>query len=371
MKKCFVCIVESEAMLNYLFLRECLAVGDEALLIAPRKFQNRAKVLGNLFATKHKVNFITLHSDGDEIIWDTMCRTIRAELSREYQYHVNLSGGSRIMCIAVQQVFEGFNSLFYFVPHDRNMIVHSQIDDNNDNNDDVFTPISRRVSVKEYLMVNDLTYKSKRITQEEVYSNHLFELFSNNYLSTKEYNTIECLRSFRNKYIDLSFKSKFEKIDDLISLLDFLSFAPKEPNRLSFEEVQYLTGGWFEEWVYHKIKEVVKPDDIALGVEIRKANGSTCNDIDIAFTLNNQLHAIECKTGVGRMGLFNQIVYKACALNEALLGMRSFTYIFSLNTDHDDVMHRMARSMRITYCDKKTITNDERLLQIILKSQFV
>ena len=83
---------------------------------------------------------------------------------------------------------------------------------------------------------------------------------------------------------------------------------------------------------------MVKPDTIALGVEIRKKGGETCNDIDIAFTLNNQFHAIECKTGVGQRSLFNQMVYKACALNAALLGIRSNSYIFSLNTDYDDIM---------------------------------
>ena len=322
MKRTFVCIIDQEEIINYLFLKEVLSYGDEILLIAPKRFSYEATAFSNLYKDSYEVDCIILNNNGDEIIWDTICRTLKERLNHDTQYYVNLSGGSRLMSIAVQQVFEGFNALFFFIPFDRNVIVHSQIDDENDNNDDVFYPIKHKVSVEEFLIINGLTYKAKKPSQTFEYTRHYCQLFTEGMFSQQEYNILDELRDLRDCYVNLNNKDKFPLADDVKSFLEFVKFKSKHPNKLSPTEIQYLTGNWFEEYLYYTIKAVVKPDTIALGVEIRKKGGETCNDIDIAFTLNNQLHAIECKTGVGKRSLFNQMVYKACALNEALLGIQ-------------------------------------------------
>ena len=367
MKRTFVCIVDQEPIINYLFLKEALGYEDHILLIAAQPFKANALALGQLYLDNYEVDYIILEQVGDEIIWDTLCRTLRHHLVTTEHYFVNLSGGTRLMSIAVQQVFEEFNARFFFIPFDRNVIVHSQIDNNNDNNDDLFFPIKHKVSVQEYLTVNNLTYSSKRPSQSPEYTQHYCELFNSGMFSQQDYDVLEELRDLRNCYVHLNNPEKLPNVARIVTFLRFVSFQTEKPHQLSPTEVQYLTGNWFEEYLYHTIQTVIAPDDIALGVEIRKRGGETCNDIDIAFTLNNQLYAIECKTGVGKRSLFNQIVYKACALNEALLGIRSFSYIFSLNTDHNDIMHRMAQNMRINYCDREVVFNHELLKKVILK----
>ena len=367
MKRTFVCIVDQEAIINYIFLREALGYDDSILLIAAKQYSEQAKNFGNLYADNYEIEYLILEEYGDEIIWDKMCRTFRSHLKREEHYYVNLSGGTRLMSIAVQQVFKESHALFFFIPFDRNIVVHSQIDNNNDNNDDIFYPIKHKVSVEEYLMVNQLTYKSKQPSQPFSYTKHFCELFTNGMFSQQDFEVLEELRDLRNNYITLSNASKHAITPKILAFLKFVEFKPEHPHQLAPTEVQYLTGNWFEEYLYHTLKEVINPDDIALGVEMRKVNGETCNDIDIAFTLNNQLYAIECKTGVGKRSLFNQIVYKACALNEALLGIRSFSFIFSLNTDYDTILQRMAQNMNIGYCDRKVVFNHTLLKETLLK----
>lgn len=364
MKRTFVCIVDQEPIINYLFLKEALGYEDHILLIAAQPFKANAHALGQLYQDNYEVDYVILEQLGDEIIWDTLCRTLRHHLVTTEHYFVNLSGGTRLMSIAVQQVFEEFNARFFFIPFDRNVIVHSQIDNNNDNNDDLFFPIKHKLSVQEYLSVNQLTYSSKKLSQSPEYTQHFCQLFADGIFSQQEYDVLDQLRDLRNNFVPLDNSQQSAKIS---AFLRFVDFQPQSPHQLTPTEVQYLTGNWFEEYLYHTIQTIIAPDDIALGVEIRKRGGETCNDIDIAFTLNNQLYAIECKTGVGKRSLFNQMVYKACALNEALLGIRSFSYIFSLNTDHNDIMHRMAQNMRINYCDREVVFNHELLKKIILK----
>ena len=65
------------------------------------------------------------------------------------------------------------------------------------------------------------------------------------------------------------------------------------------------------------------------------------------------------------------MVYKACALNEALLGIRSNSYIFSLNTDYNDIMDRMAKNMNINYCDQEFVFKHDLLKTLIEKKSAI
>ena len=59
--------------------------------------------------------------------------------------------------------------------------------------------------------------------------------------------------------------------------------------------------------------------------------------------------------------MINEIVYKACAIREALLGVSCHSYIFSLNEDTTNYLHRVAGNMGITYVNRDYITNPDEL----------
>ncbi len=101
-----------------------------------------------------------------------------------------------------------------------------------------------------------------------------------------------------------------------------------------------------------------------MSVNIQREGSNSQNELDVVFTLQNRLFVIECKTGVGRLALYHQIVYKASALKEALLGMRSNAYIFSLNHDPEYHHARTARNMGITFCDH-SYASDPMLLKAL------
>ncbi len=348
MPKTLVCILDEDLTLNYLFVRELFEAGDSLIVITQQRFAALVERFEKLLPQVGKVQSIVLESDGDEDFWDIICRTVRGALpSEERDYWVNLSGGSRLMSIAVQQVMATQGAKFFFMPHDRNAIIHSKIDDDNEVSDDILCHITHSMSIAEYFKVNGVICNRKEPLLSEEYTQHFFDIFTGNHLSGGDYDTLEHLRDERDRGVQLS------DVKGLDKFLNFINFPQGVSGKLTPKEVQYLTGNWFEEYIYHAIKSVFEPDDIAIGVDIQRSGSEQHNDLDVVFTYRNRLYAIECKTGVGKSALYHQIVYKACALKEALLGLRSNSYIFSLNEDHRDRLDQTARNMGITFCGRE------------------
>ena len=109
---------------------------------------------------------------------------------------------------------------------------------------------------------------------------------------------------------------------------------------------------------------VLKPDDIAMGVHISNGVIKHNNELDVCFIKSNKLFVIECKTGVSSEKLFNDIVYKVCALKEVLLGT-SNSYIFSLKKDRNGIWKKTAKYMGLTFCDWMSLTKLENLKRIL------
>lgn len=63
--------------------------------------------------------------------------------------------------------------------------------------------------------------------------------------------------------------------------------------------------------------------------------------------------------------MFNEIVYKACALREMMLGISCYSYIFSLKKDHKEDLKRIAANMDIQFVDGEMINSKKELVQVI------
>ena len=203
----------------------------------------------------------------------------------------------------------------------------------------------------------------------------MFELFSQRKLNNTDYKVMEVLREkYRSwKYLNIAeveqaVNDTMVPIPNLSKFLDYIKFVPAEKGVLSHEELDYLTGGWFEEYVYHLVKRHLDPDDIGIGVRI---DGCTeirhNNELDVCFIKNNRLFVIECKSGISSESMYNEIVYKVCALKEVLLGLDCNAYLFSLKKDPTGDLKKIARYMGITFCDFDVLTRDEKTQQMLKK----
>ena len=376
MSKTIVNIIDkSNPLPAFLFTKEYYEVGDELLFIST---EEEADCIGRLTKVLEVddtlVKSIIVKRFEDKFLYERICRTIKGNLIPNKTYYLNLAGGNRYMTLSVQHVFEEFDTLFFYTQTRENLIVKTIFDHSIYDDDDEVFPIKHRMTLKEYFGLYGLQSdvdQPRKMVKDTAFSQHLFTMFSQNLLGRGDYQVMETLREkYRNwKFIIISQVEKPDKdymtaIPNLSKFLSFIGFEPERTGSLQSYEIEYLTGGWFEEYVYALIKEVLQPDDIAMGVHISNGIIKHNNELDVCFIKANKLFVIECKTGVTSEKLFNEIVYKVCALKEVLLGT-SHSYIFSLKKDTKGNWKKTAKYMGITFCDWLTLTRPDNLKRIL------
>ena len=376
MSKTIVNIIDKNNPLPaYLFTKEYYEDGDELLFISTEEEADCiARLAGILEVEETLVNSIIVKRYQHNMLYEHICRAIKSNLNEGTQYYLNLAGGNRYMTLSVQHVFEEFNTLFFYTQTRENQIVKTIFDHSIYDDDDEVFPIKHRMTLKEYFglygLQSDVDEPRKQV-KETTFSQHLFTMFSQNMFSQGDYQVMSTLREkYRNwNYLRISeaerpVKEHMIAIPALSKFLNYIGFKPERDDSLQSYEMEYLTGGWFEEYVYALIKQVLKPDDIAMGVHISNGVIKHNNELDVCFIKANKLFVIECKTGVTSESLFNEIVYKVCALKEVLLGT-SNSYIFSLKKDHKGGWKKTAKYMGITFCDWLNLTKPEYLKEIL------
>ena len=146
------------------------------------------------------------------------------------------------------------------------LIVSTIFDDSIYDDDDIVMPIRHRMKVRELLNVNGLVNDSSSPTHEPIrsedYTKMFYNLFVDNRLSAHDHEAIALLRQhyrgkrkffFINQIVNHGY-SYHPKIEHLNELLTHLRFIPQTQNKLTKEEIDYITGGWFEEYTYHLVK---------------------------------------------------------------------------------------------------------------------
>lgn len=363
----------------YLFIKESYEPGDHLLFISAKEAEADLQHFASLFDIDPSlIHRIILKHEDDYMRYELICRRLVKQLDSDTHYWVNLAGGSRYMAIAVHQCFASRKALFFYVRSRENQIVKSLFNDEIYSNNDVVYAIRHRMSLREYLRIcrieNDLDKPEEHLpTQSADYCAHFFAMFTGQMLSNSDFNVIEMLRlHYRGQarvaisYIEHPKNPKRTAIPNLSNFLAHIGFQTQERGVLLKEELDFITGGWFEEYVYHLVKEYLNPQDIAIGLHVKRRGTHHDNELDVAFMLDNQFHVIECKTGVPTEKLFNEIVYKACALRESFLGSQCRSHLFTLRSDFDGELTKIAALMDIDFADRTCITSPERIQQKLL-----
>ena len=371
MKHTIVNLVSEQTTPNFLFVKEMIQIGDKLLFISSKKFVERIDWIVNALGYNNcDIDRIIL-PNGVEEKWTEMITLIKNHLSIEEKYIVNLTCGTKYMISAVPKAFDAFNAEFYYIPFPKNTILKI--------GDETSKEINYRMTVKEYFECNNTFIPSqKKLLESENYTCDFFQIFL--YGTRDFFEIIEKLRLYRNKTINNVEKVEKEGIPQikqnsksyplikgLVAFLKNNCFPMQSDGRLTTHEIQYLTGGWFEEYIFALIKNNIKPQDIVIGIglPISDNRAVTNRDLDVAFTFENKLFVIECKTGIDKESIFNETVYKAAALkNERLGKLSSYTSIFSLSGVNEQFKD-ISKAMNIAYYDRSYFDNKDKISQII------
>ncbi len=295
---------------------------------------------------------------------------IETQLSHELsiddqdRFIVNITGGTKIMSIGVYNFFSELSSEMYYIYIGKNS----------------FRKIFPKVKHKEYYFDYSLGFEEYlngygiTIVNKETINSTLrsfqealdfFNYFMRK-MTDEHHHYLNQLRAWRGRTLEIDDKDR--------QILSNFSFSPNNSTCLDKHEIDYLTGGWFEEFIYHLIKQELKRNERSIGKSINIKRANVGNEFDVLFILKNTLYVIECKTGVYdsdmKRNFFNDIVYKIDSLSHDF-GLRVRPYIFTTVTQGQERNQikpshiERAKLSNITIVDGNDLRNSHTRKQVI------
>lgn len=282
---------------------------------------------------------------------------------------VNLTGGNKIMALAAYEFFKEKS------PQNQNNIRMYYLNVGGDKFDMIFPSEQRNCidsgycNLKEYLTAYS-------IEQEKSGKTPLmkFEETQKFYAETfeSEKNAINALHKGLNDKETRKFIDKHNKLPEGLSnnqnirRLFEKAFGDLESTKA---RINYLRGGWFEEYIYFLIKRGLKLNDgqicLNLKIDDKSLPGKAVhNELDVIFIYKNKINIIECKTGLksqGGGGILQEVLYKQSALKKGFgLTAKSFLFLPDALSGNNENKER-AESFSIGIVDdKEMLLNEDR-----------
>jgi len=261
----------------------------------------------------------------DPFDYDLIVKEVGSQINDTDLYLVNLTGGTKLMSLAINDLFKSVNSELFYLSGKSNYVklFPDKIKP--------FFKFKSTLSLEEYLKSYGFNINSK--SEPEVLfeiTEKLFNYYLHSFSKETDILPLTQLLSKRGKKI-----AALTDFPEISPFLNRIGFKPFSENCLSKAETKYLTGDWFEEYFFHLIKNLnpSKVSDIGTGWFIEK-NGVT-NEFDILFIHNDNLHLIECKTFIWKdieekKSIIAETIYKADSLKNKL-GLFANTSIVTLS----------------------------------------
>ncbi len=379
-KKVIVSIVSEQAVQNLLFIKERPAA-DHYFFISTDKMEKEdrsvsACIINAAELDSDKCRVIHVVEDSLIDIENQLIKSV--EVEDDDIFFVNITGGTKLMSIGVYNFFARLGSaeIFYL------MVGKNECDMVFPIKKSSKTKIVFRVNLKQYLKVYGVSFKEisfnekNQLLKPENETKELFKAFIGDEKSTCFKIAEKIRKKFRGKKL-----SEKDMIYSEVIRIKHYGFKPSSASEISKKETKYLTGDWFEEYVYSKIKNHLKLDDDYIGVGLNLVKGDNPNEYDVMFTTNNALTVIECKTDVSDKVdsdqekisdeekisyLFTNTLYKAATLKNEF-GLRVNYYLFALNDFgklNEDQLKR-ARQLDIKLVGLETLNDENKFNQLM------
>ena len=232
---------------------------------------------------------------------------------------LNMTGGTKIMALAAFQFFSKFeNTEIYYKTFDGKIF-------------QAF-PVEREISMKpnislaEFLTANDFeaeetgeilkSYEFNKIFYERCLSKNPAGLKLLQYPGdAKNYDGTVNLKRVRET------GAEKEALKQAGNIIRFCAF---DPEHITGQQIRYIMGGWFEEYVYQYIinEKGIPECNIALSLKIE--HGDDKNELDVVYIdEKDMLHIVECKR-------HDQKKNSSSIINDAIYKLKSLTTKFGL-----------------------------------------
>ena len=280
-------------------------------------------------------------------------------------YIVNITGGTKIMSLAAYEFFSTFdNSRIFYQPiaKDLEQIFPEQKE----------FEVKELLTLEEYMKAYGISFRydneclmnydfNKTIYEKIIKDNReslkpIVAMQNNSYFKNifKRKDSVDFTQIPDEKFVTPE-GNKIEKS----TVLETLSNFPFDLKAITHAQLKYITGGWFEEFVYQKIKDELKLSDqnIALNVNIEKQGDK--NELDVAYLdSNNKLHVIECKSFVdGKEGkkVLDDALYKLQAIMKTKFGLNAVPHLYTQSNIGEGSALNRAKEFGIQIVDGKLL----------------
>jgi hypothetical protein len=239
---------------------------------------------------------------------------------------VNVTGGTKIMSHTVTEFFKEFSAEIFYLTGIENTIlkVHPKTKQS-------VKSLTNQINLDEYIRSHGFELKEGRLSRISFeYTKQFLILFLSN---EGNYSAVFSeLRKLRN---DKKKKYEINQVEGLRFFLREAKFPLSDNDHLIItrSEIKYLTGEWFEEYIYYSLKQELNISDGNIKTGITLSKNNTENEFDVVFLYNGNLYTIECKTSIinRENNLMLETIYKATALQKNL-GLYSKSSIFTLSS---------------------------------------
>ena len=348
--KTIVSLVSDQTVPNILFIREMMPY-DRLIFISTEKMEKQDKTNTILSLVENIISETVVVKEDD--IDNIKEKLSNIEIEENEEFVVNITGGTKLMSIAVYEFFQNYSSKIYYMTIGKNsyMQVYPKIEEEK--------KIDIELGIEEYFKSYHVKVEGYgKIVKDKEYTNKFFEKYTCDQL---EEEIIDKIRELRNSGGSKSSRKRKElkEFPEIAEFLNQIKFQNSEEGYITKGEIEYLSGNWFEEFVYNLISEYIDYDKIGIGTKI--SNKNINNELDIVCIIKNSIHVIECKTSImnGEENILTETVYKITALRNNF-GLTVKSYLFVLDEEIREKDRERAKLMNVTIIDREILRDKKR-----------
>lgn len=309
------CLVSDQAAANLLPVLDESFKPKQVVLLTSKQMADKAKYLESVLKIRNIE--VCIYELSDIFSFHKLEEDILNIVSEYEDKNIilNVTGGTKLLAIAVQNIFITCKKPVFYLDTKLNRIIFLTRDENNNLRDDYH--LCTKINLSSYLDAYGNQYLSSQ-SRNAHHPNSPEMVFAEKFI--QQYNRYESVIPLLNKYAGLAQKIKKVHIDNndmkFSSFMDLIKDLAKNNmisltgNCIEFKSEKirsFFNGGWLEEYVYQKLKNIKKIQDIDLSVEVgtskynkgndkSEINKGNKNEFDVVFIANNTMNIIECKT---------------------------------------------------------------------------
>jgi hypothetical protein len=250
---------------------------------------------------------------------------------------VNVTGGTKLMSLVIDDFFRSVGATIYYVTGYNKEFIKLY-----PSRGVIKFEMKNKITLNEYLISYGFEIEEGSVYKQKNDALMFMNYYLNNFNELKP--VLSTLQPARNKK-----RIEVKAVKNLNKLLSETNIIkPDGEGMITKYDIRYLTGDWFEEYVYFKVKEELNLDDTEIGKGYKINKDGVSNELDIMFIYRHKLYIIECKTSVSytqnilqngvekekNTNLLGEILYKSDALRNKF-GLFANTSVFTLSPIRD------------------------------------